>query len=247
MIPRNKYGAKRTACQHGHSHASGVRGTARAVPARSGPKSAVTAKLPWPPIREYLDLFYAEGRTTAEIAALYGCAEVTLRQYRYRLGLPNTRAPLEDRFMLKVRVVPSGCWEWLGARMARGYGVFSCKLPNHHRTAKAHRISWEIANKASLLPGAIIMHSCDNPGCVNPAHLELGNAKENMRQCIERGRLRRRRGEESSRAVLSETIVREARQRFANGESIPKLSTEYGISYPGLYNAVRGRSWAWLD
>lgn len=243
MKRANKYGARKSPCKQGHTPDSG-RGGIR-VP-RSVKNGASIALLPWPPIREYLEFFYSEGRTTAEIADLYGCKEVTIRQHRKRLGIEPQRATLAERLERFSVLRPSGCIEWIGAQKERGYGVISCSLPNHHRSAGAHRVSWELANNASLLPGAVIMHECDNPSCINPEHLTLGTHLENAQQAKARGRLVRARGERSSRALLSAEKVLEGRRRYAAGESIPRLSREFGVKYPALYNAVVGRTWAWL-
>lgn len=210
------------------------------------PKGNEDARLPWPPIKEYLDLFYKQGMKTKEIAKLYGCEPITLRQWRAKLNVPLPVVTMRERFFKKVRKAPNGCWEWTGARMARGYGVFSCRLPNHHRSAKAHRISWEIANSASLLPGTYVLHSCDNPCCVNPDHLSIGTAKENTAQCIERGRHNPARGERNNNSRLTESQVKEARQRCANGEIPYRIAKEYGVSGDSLYKAVIGVTWAWV-
>jgi HNH endonuclease len=49
-------------------------------------------------------------------------------------------------------------------------------------------LAWEDANQASLLPGAVIMHTCDNPRCINPKHLVLGTQAENIRDMMAKGR-----------------------------------------------------------
>lgn len=51
----------------------------------------------------------------------------------------------------------------------------------------AHRVSW-IIHYGYIPQGMHILHHCDNPPCVNPEHLELGTAKDNMRHREERGR-----------------------------------------------------------
>jgi hypothetical protein len=53
---------------------------------------------------------------------------------------------------------------------------------------QAHRVSWEIANRRHVGKGCYVLHSCDNPPCVNPAHLSEGTPTENVHDCIEKGR-----------------------------------------------------------
>lgn len=73
----------------------------------------------------------------------------------------------------------SGCWIWLRALNANGYGTLKRKL--------AHRFSWELHN--GVIPeGKIIMHSCDVKSCVNPDHLSIGTKKENTQDMMRKGR-----------------------------------------------------------
>lgn len=89
------------------------------------------------------------------------------------------------RFWERVRK-GDGCWEWLGPKNSGGYGAMS--LPDQHRgPLAAHRISFAIAHGRTPA-GRVIMHSCDNPACVNPAHLRAGTQEENYQEAMARGR-----------------------------------------------------------
>lgn len=81
------------------------------------------------------------------------------------------------RFWDKVnKDAPHGCWEWTAATLiSGGYGAFR----HRHVTLRAHRVSYYLAN-GELEEGKVIIHKCDNPKCVNPAHLGQGTQKENM-------------------------------------------------------------------
>lgn len=78
-------------------------------------------------------------------------------------------------------VTEPGCWVWNQTLTAHGYGQFG-------RAKKAHRESYERAHQVTLTPEEKVLHSCDNPPCVNPQHLHLGTQQDNMREMVERGR-----------------------------------------------------------
>ncbi len=101
----------------------------------------------------------------------------------------GSRFVVEDflaRFWQKVDVRgPEDCWLWTGARHYKGYGEFVV-LPR--RKMKASQVSWILANAADIPPGLLACHSCDNPPCVNPAHLFLGTNHENILDSVAKGR-----------------------------------------------------------
>lgn len=88
-----------------------------------------------------------------------------------------------DRFESKIERIPFySCWLWMGA-VAKGYGASYLQGGE----SRAHRIAW-ILYKGKI-PGKLwVLHKCDNPICVNPDHLYLGNAQDNTNDMIVRGR-----------------------------------------------------------
>jgi hypothetical protein len=93
------------------------------------------------------------------------------------------RRPLEDRFWDKVvRRGPDECWPWSGATSSNGRGTIS--LDNGKITSAA-RVAFLATHGHWPI---VACHSCDNPGCVNPAHIWSGTYSENIQDSIRKGR-----------------------------------------------------------
>jgi len=75
------------------------------------------------------------------------------------------------------------CWLWLRSKTKRGYG----KITLDGKTLYVHRVVWE-ALHGEIPKGMKILHHCDNPSCVNPAHLFQGTQKDNMQDMLAKGR-----------------------------------------------------------
>jgi len=91
---------------------------------------------------------------------------------------------LATRWLAKVGPEDeNGCWPWTGAKTHYGYG----KIRKNHKTVGAHRVSYEL-NIGPIPKDGHVLHKCDNPICVNPDHLFLGNQAINMKDMFSKHR-----------------------------------------------------------
>ena len=91
--------------------------------------------------------------------------------------------PWEFRFWVRVVKRKGGCWEWIGPRDRYGYG----RASRIKKPVRCHRYVWEQYN-GPIPDGLCVLHSCDNPPCLNPAHLRLGTHQQNVNDRSSRGR-----------------------------------------------------------
>ena len=90
----------------------------------------------------------------------------------------------------------SWCWDWIGARAGNGrYGKVSLRFKKGPRKGKirhvlAHRLSLVTFKRRYLNTRTVVKHLCNNPLCINPAHLEGGTILTNNRQTVRDGRHR---------------------------------------------------------
>lgn len=102
-------------------------------------------------------------------------------------AVPRACKPLADRYWDKV-VFGMECWAWSGGTTVWGYGMLSVGRRGEG-FIMAHRLSWEL-HYGPIPPGGVVRHSCDNPACSNPAHLDLGTFTDNAQDAISRGRFK---------------------------------------------------------
>lgn len=149
------------------------------------------------------------------------------------------RGATSDTFEQYVSKGPGGCWEWTGFISRAGYG--------RYREQEAHRAAYERENGA-IPPGLFVCHSCDNPACVNPAHLWLGTAGDNSRDMVAKGRARhpkwagRRRGTANPNARLTPEQVLEIRSlRWKKTQR--EIAERFGISQGHVNAIMHERNW----
>jgi hypothetical protein len=150
------------------------------------------------------------------------------------LGRKRRRTtPWQERFWRFVTPgAPDACWEWNGSRNEHGYGKLN---GGSGRILKASRASYEL--HYGVDPGdQDVLHTCDNPPCVNPAHLFLGDAAANAQDMARKGRAPAQNGQSLLIERITDAQVRELRERAATGEAYAALAAAYGIKpeYAGM-------------
>lgn len=135
-----------------------------------------------------------------------------------------------------------GCWNWCKVTNGDGYG----QLKVSGRMVYAHRLAYELA-VGEIPHGMLILHSCDNPRCINPAHLSVGSQSQNMKECSQRGRARIPKpvmhGEDNGAAKLRADDVLSIRKLLSDGWRQRDLAEIYGVSQGEITNIKTRKSW----
>jgi hypothetical protein len=136
---------------------------------------------------------------------------------------------------------PEHCVEFDGARHQGGYGA----IRHEGKTVRAHRLAYCQAHglKLEAIAGQSVRHRCDNPGCVNPAHLELGSHTDNMRDMAQRARNRQPKGERNAKAKLTADLVKSIRARRAAGESMYGMARQLQLNPTSVLKICQRKTW----
>lgn len=146
-----------------------------------------------------------------------------------------------ERFWARVvKAEGDGCWEWQGARLERGYG----RTTLNGKAIGAHRLAW-VLTYGEIPERLFVCHRCDNPPCVRPDHLFLGEPLDNSADMAAKGRAARNTGAANGTSRLTEEQVREMRELYtAGGMSYARVADLYGVSTMTAWHAVTGRRYS---
>ena len=156
--------------------------------------------------------------------------------------MQRTVKTLEERFWPKVNKT-DGCWLWIGAISTAGYG----RIYKDHAVQPAHRASYEI-HRGPIPANSFVCHHCDNPPCVNPDHLFLGNNSDNMKDMWNKKRspMKPFHGEESNLARLSASQVLEIIKLRENGLSGANVARMFRVTPGHVRLIIRKEVWSHL-
>ena len=123
-----------------------------------------------------------------------------------------------EAFMNRIQKTDS-CWLWTAGKTTAGYGMITLNRKNVY----AHRYAYELFI-GKIPEGLNLMHSCDNPGCVNPWHLTPDTQLQNCLDAKGKGRLKH--GEQHHNCRLSTKQVEAIR---ADTRKQTEIASDYGI------------------
>lgn len=157
--------------------------------------------------------------------------------------MPTIRRTRVERAMAKVEPEPNtGCWLWTGATTGGERPGSYGQLRLDRRMVLAHRAMYE-AFVGAIPDGMHVLHRCDTPLCVNPAHLFVGTQRDNMRDRDAKHRRVAPRGERHWAARLTADAVRRIRARWADGEAQAAIARDYGVSGCAVHLIVHRKNW----
>ncbi len=157
---------------------------------------------------------------------------------RYHGSTDDPIRPWQKRFWAKVD--KSGeCWVWTSVTDRAGYGLLGGRTPER----SAHRLSYRIAYGDA--GESHVLHRCDNPPCVRPDHLFLGDDALNHADMANKGRSTW--GERHRNAKLNRSEVREIRRLAASGVLHREIARRFNVSRATISDIHRRRSWYHLS
>jgi len=142
----------------------------------------------------------------------------------------------KERFWSKVDIKSEQeCWPWKDGLQKNGYGYLSVG-GRAGKDLPVHRIAKTLSMGEEIPTGQVVMHSCDNPPCCNPSHLESGTQSDNIKDMVDKGRSATSFGG----AKLNWDIVDTIRQSSLTGK---ELSEQLSIPSPTISKIRNHKTW----
>ncbi|MGL5922123.1 HNH endonuclease signature motif containing protein [Chroococcidiopsis sp.] len=152
----------------------------------------------------------------------------------------------DDRFLSKIDKTPGlgtgDCWDWLGCCFSDGYSAF---VPEHGKTVRAHRYSYELFVGA-IPEGMVILHFCDRPTCVNPKHLSIGTGFDNMQDMVKK--VRGMQGERCHLSKLTKADVIRIKKFLKEGVMTQvAIASMFKVTPTIISSIKKGKIWKHID
>lgn len=152
---------------------------------------------------------------------------------RHCRGYHRSMNKLRNRFWSKVQVGRDDeCWLWLAAKTRSNRGVFRV----FGLQVSAPRVAYALYY--GRWPELYVLHSCDNPACVNPSHLREGSQFENMQDMRKKGR----QNYVGSHKVSLED-VKKIRSLRKEGKKLREIAQLYNLSLSGISRICSMSRW----
>lgn len=150
-----------------------------------------------------------------------------------------------------------GCWFWIGRLSDNGYGeVHKNYWGKYYKVSRAHQLSY-IIFRGDYNRNLMILHSCNNRNCVNPNHLRVGTAKDNMDDRSKVGSFNSHfnsvewklnpknvKGEDVATSKLTEKQVLEIKELLDKGIVFQKeIAEEYNVHQVTVSKIKLGKIW----
>lgn len=172
------------------------------------------------------------------------CSQECSRASR-KLNEEKRRESLINRFESKfIKGPEQECWIWNAYINKSGYGIIG-HGERRGQNGLAHRVSYML-NVGEIPKGLLVRHDCDNPPCVNPSHLRLGNYQDNVDDMVNRGRsyYANRKGISNSfMAKITERTARSIKIDFHNGLTAAEIINKHAVSKHIVWDIKSGKTW----
>jgi hypothetical protein len=159
-----------------------------------------------------------------------------MRQASRRYDCIEFGSDMVRKFLSKVKVNDE-CWEHQGPRNSTGRATHNIG----GQPLMAHKLAYRLF-RGSIPDGMFVCHKCDNPICVNPAHLFLGTPADNAKDMVAKNRGWYSRGAANGMAKLTVAQVNEIKAAYT-GRNSKEMATKYGVTTRTIFRVVGGYSY----
>jgi len=149
----------------------------------------------------------------------------------------DINSKIKERFFSKIEKTDT-CWIWNSVRLTGNYGYFKYL----GKYVRAHRMSYILAN-GHIPDNLLVLHTCDNPPCVNPEHLYLGTQKDNIKDKFDRGRNPNVNGSKNPVSKLSENEVLKIRELNKEKYSNEIIAKMFSIDSSAVSLIINRKRW----